>query len=596
MNRTLSLFYAADAASAALSGGQAPRSWRRECERRATRIRALGRAALWVGELSARAPGLTDTPLWGERLAELATRTPARQEETAARPRTSEPWPPARPAHTPAEANRARRQTPSRRTSAAPPPPLPRAFQPPPADAPLHDARFSDVNRPAPGLSPRAPVVPDSNGRDENAHGRPRMIEPGRASTLRPLQDDVGREQLEDGQGVSFNERQSARAPAARAGFNPPEVFTPSEDFSSSVGGDVGTRDGREAFVQAVEGLARQASRELLSRLAGRNGSFPVQQQKSPGGALSKYSGAATAESSATTPSRKYGAAPSLAEERRSPPTHTQAAKTPRTSTRALPRAFGQQSPRERAQDAPDSRGGRVLPPDAAALHTRGRQRWGLLAARTVRALRRSGVSPAAPGDAGAQLLNKQVFLTVSGETAPRDLLTRLAGGGVAASGAARKFAERSGGHQSSAPRASRGDTAQTFPDAGPNASTTSGGSAVLPIQTRTSLLDAKQLRASATAEDSAPGVNTSLMSVNNYLSDAETSTTGAAASPVVAESLPPLLPPPLLGMPILPIALATAREGARAESRETAEDLDALAAKIKLILDEEARRHGINL
>jgi hypothetical protein len=207
-------------------------------------------------------------------------------------------------------------------------------------------------------------------------------------------------------------------------------------------------------------------------------------------------------------------------------------------------------------------------------------------------------VFPAAPEDTGARLLNKQAFLTVDGETAPRDLLTRLAGGSVAASGAAREFAERrgGGGRQSSAPRASRGDTAQTFPDAGPNVSTTGGGSAVLPIQTRTSLLDAKQLRASATSEDSAPGVNTSLMSVNNYLSGAETSLTGAGASPVVAESLPPLLPPPLVGMPVLPIALATAREGARDEAREAAEDLDALAAKIKLILDEEARRHGIDV
>ena len=64
---------------------------------------------------------------------------------------------------------------------------------------------------------------------------------------------------------------------------------------------------------------------------------------------------------------------------------------------------------------------------------------------------------------------------------------------------------------------------------------------------------------------------------------------------PTIAPQLPPLIPPQMVGMPVLPVAAATARRGARAE--ETAdEDLDLLADRIKRILDEEARRHGIDV
>ncbi len=64
---------------------------------------------------------------------------------------------------------------------------------------------------------------------------------------------------------------------------------------------------------------------------------------------------------------------------------------------------------------------------------------------------------------------------------------------------------------------------------------------------------------------------------------------------PVVASQLPPLVPPQSIDMPPLPIAMATARVGARAEMM-IEEDLDMLAAKIKRILDDEARRHGIDV
>jgi hypothetical protein len=48
---------------------------------------------------------------------------------------------------------------------------------------------------------------------------------------------------------------------------------------------------------------------------------------------------------------------------------------------------------------------------------------------------------------------------------------------------------------------------------------------------------------------------------------------------------------------PAPPVATTTARQGARQEEATAADDNhDVLAAKIKRILDEEARRHGIDV
>jgi hypothetical protein len=49
--------------------------------------------------------------------------------------------------------------------------------------------------------------------------------------------------------------------------------------------------------------------------------------------------------------------------------------------------------------------------------------------------------------------------------------------------------------------------------------------------------------------------------------------------------------------MPSLPVASASARPGAKLEAEaEMVDDLDILAAKVKRILDVEARRHGIDV
>jgi hypothetical protein len=489
----------------------------------------------------------------------------------------------------------------------------------------VDDSQLSGVNRSAPigreqsieGQSsyfrawPHAPL-----NENQRAPFNDKQHTPVDDNRRAPFNDNQ-RTLINENQDTPFVESRSAHTRSVHTTFDSPEAFTRSNNLPSSVRAGVETHGSVEAFVPGMEVLSRQASHELLCRLAGQNNSHPVQNQKSSRVAPASRSRADASANSGTALSKSYGAAPSLAEERLSNRPHAQAKTTPRataTTTRS-PLRSGQHphnSRRTLTLNSPVYRSGRVQVPDVAATHARGRQWWSVLATRTARALRLSGVLPAAaremdapttmPGETGAPLLTRQLFFTVNGETAPQDLLQRLAGGSVAASGVARQSTgQRSGsgsgiGRQSSAPRSSQSETPQTFLDAGSNRFTNGDASVALPHQSTSPGLDAKQLGMSATAEASAPGVNTSLLSVNNYLSGAETSLRGAAAAPVVAESLPPLLPSPLVGMPILPIALATAREGARDESLESAEDLDALAAKIKFILDEQARRHGIDV
>jgi len=68
-------------------------------------------------------------------------------------------------------------------------------------------------------------------------------------------------------------------------------------------------------------------------------------------------------------------------------------------------------------------------------------------------------------------------------------------------------------------------------------------------------------------------------------------------APATLTPSLPPLLPAASPGSPALPMAGATSRYGAwRGEVDAPEKDLNLLAAQMKRILDEEARRHGIDV
>lgn len=59
---------------------------------------------------------------------------------------------------------------------------------------------------------------------------------------------------------------------------------------------------------------------------------------------------------------------------------------------------------------------------------------------------------------------------------------------------------------------------------------------------------------------------------------------------------LPPFVSPKVVGMPAPSVAAASVLKGAQVEVDATEDDLSVLAAKIKRILDEEARRHGIDV
>jgi len=70
----------------------------------------------------------------------------------------------------------------------------------------------------------------------------------------------------------------------------------------------------------------------------------------------------------------------------------------------------------------------------------------------------------------------------------------------------------------------------------------------------------------------------------------------GARISSPVALSLPPMLPPRPVDATPAPLASDLSLLEAMRESSEAGEDLGSLSAKIKRILNEEARRYGIDV
>jgi len=68
-------------------------------------------------------------------------------------------------------------------------------------------------------------------------------------------------------------------------------------------------------------------------------------------------------------------------------------------------------------------------------------------------------------------------------------------------------------------------------------------------------------------------------------------------APPSVAPSLPPLVPSQVVDLPSPPVAAVSALQSAQQEeTTRVGDDLSELAAKIKRIMDEEARRYGIDV
>lgn len=67
-------------------------------------------------------------------------------------------------------------------------------------------------------------------------------------------------------------------------------------------------------------------------------------------------------------------------------------------------------------------------------------------------------------------------------------------------------------------------------------------------------------------------------------------------APPQMADTLPPLRPPVGQGSVAMPVAAAASRRSARREEAAAVDDLDELAVKLRRILEEESRRHGIDI
>ncbi|HEV2706889.1 MAG TPA: hypothetical protein VGV59_13250 [Pyrinomonadaceae bacterium] len=501
MNRTLHTFSTAAAASAALCGGRAPVRWRRVCARVAARRDAFERVARWGAEMYARPPGLSDTPLWGERLAELTARAPA---QDASEDLRSSSRPAAARSFTDAGTEARTRRTPD------------------------------NINRPAHHISgaqdfppPRSRAFPQTDAR--HPHGRHHSLPAVPASELNdaPLAQAVAQPGLSKLLG--------------RDGFNPSE--------------SVPLNESREALHELGE-LPREVGEELLHRLAGRHGSSPDAGQQKRARAARRSTD-------------------------RQPPTHPQ---TPPDATRFPTRQTHRVAALLDAQSARHT--GHAHLPNLSRARLRDlssparADEWrSLLSARVALSLRRAaGVSPDAHAQTGETLSAHQWSLPLFGETAPRELLARFADARTRVSAGRRPPTpqrERSAA-QSSLPDASHDPAKDAHRDISTSPHRTHYNDAPdMPVHFR-----------GIEVEQTPPPRNLQTVSA----------LPGEAAAPVPAESLPSLLPPSFVGLPILPIALATAREGTRLEAEETEEDLDALAAKIKLILDEQARRHGIDV
>jgi hypothetical protein len=471
------------------------------------RLDALERVGRWGAELYTRAPGLSQTPLWGERLAELTAHAPARDadDDTRSRPTAARPFAgtstDARTRHTPDKINR---------------PPRPafdaRVFPPPHA----HPFQTHAANPPGDNQSP-------PGAQADELFNSPR----GQADAVPGVRGLYRHHPF-----AQPDESRDARTHFTRDGFN--------------TSASLMTAESDAAFAHDVESLPREAGAEMLHRLAARGASSPDAAQKN-----ARTAQRSTDEQHSSRPHAR-----------------TRGTRWPPPTVRA-PALLD-------APDVPDAPSQHVAPARLPDLDRRAREHeWrSLLATRAALSLRRAGVSTVAPALLREPLIAHQWSSPLSGETATRDLLTRLADARTRLPAARRTPTRQHGATQSAPPNASHDPATRTRRDNSMSHVERREGAPDAPVHFRGIEAEPEQSR----------GVAPDLV------------LPGEVSAPVPAESLPSLLPPPLVGMSVLPIALATARDGARSEAQESAEDLDALAAKIKLILDEQARRHGIDV
>ncbi len=199
------------------------------------------------------------------------------------------------------------------------------------------------------------------------------------------------------------------------------------------------------------------------------------------------------------------------------------------------------------------------------------------LARRAVHAFRRTNLSSLTPGEQGEAFMARIWSAPIAGQTAPLELLTRSVRLFQPNGGASHSDGHDITSHPS--PDSQRSNPPSPANDAGARTRR-----AIMPVPLRGE--DKESLP--PLGEDSHHCAPEDVPRTNRWIE--------RIAPPVVIPSLPPLIRPEVIGMPVPPVATATARQGARAEATATDDNLDVLAAKIKRILDEEARRHGIDV
>lgn len=176
--------------------------------------------------------------------------------------------------------------------------------------------------------------------------------------------------------------------------------------------------------------------------------------------------------------------------------------------------------------------------------------------------------------------LGPQLSLALTGQTAPQVLLTRL----TSTTDSSRQARRASGDKPAINPSLSDAREKNANPMAARQQERITGQS-----------VSNNELRQRADHSISAR----SMIEASNQ--EANSFSTGSGQTerivlPVESPLLPPLTTPQSVGVEPIPVAATIATHQARAESAAADDDLDKLAAKIKLILDEQARRHGIDI
>lgn len=332
--------------------------------------------------------------------------------------------------------------------------------------------------------------------------------------------------------------RRSAFGPSADLlTVHPQTPYRPGESRPHNVGPD-------------LTGVPRQAGLALLRRLVGERAQS--HQVELPCGSLIMSPGVGRAHRRSDRPQAKARRDAPLLE----PMNFREQSSEPLTETRRRPRA----QPRSGAHEPTASRAWQID-----------------LARRAVNALHGTNLSPLAPTEQGKAFLARNWSVPIAGPLAPLELLTRSVRLSQPNGGAS-----HSDGHNITSqpsPDSQRSNPPSPANDAGARTRR-----AIMPVPLRGE--DKESLP--PLGEDSHHCAPEDVPRTNRWIE--------RIAPPVVIPSLPPLIRPEVVGMPVPPVATATARQGAWAEATAADDNLDVLAAKIKRILDEEARRHGIDV